>query len=140
MGCSIQCWCGPDNQKCLVGCCGPEEIFDNELDKSMESQQCQTLKAPDRQTFISSMASNSPEPVSQRHGQQSGSLQSFELPQVLCEGQLVRFKPGLIPQCIERWCELSNKAFAYFKSRDSAVASRRPLEWIPLSQIKAVSP
>jgi len=61
------------------------------------------------------------------------------LGEVVCEGPLLQFKPGLTAQFVERWCQLTPRAFRYYKSQWCAkVDERKPLFLLPRSRLAAV--
>ena len=59
---------------------------------------------------------------------------------IIFEGELLKYRPGMSAEYIPRWCRLTNEGFAYYKSRWAATCSNKtPLGFIPLMQIKEVS-
>ena len=59
--------------------------------------------------------------------------------EVVCEGPLQQFKPGFSTQFMERWCQLTPRAFRYYKSQlSSRVLERKPLFLLPRTLITDV--
>lgn len=59
--------------------------------------------------------------------------------EVVCEGPLQQFKPGLTSQFVERWCQLTPRTFRYYKSQWCAkVLERKPLFLLPRNRLSAV--
>ena len=46
---------------------------------------------------------------------------------IIFEGELMKFKPGLSANFISRYIQISKRAFRYFKSRLDAQTGRKPL-------------
>lgn len=63
-------------------------------------------------------------------------LELLEEGEVVCEGPLQQFKPGITSQFVERWCQLTPRTFRYYKSQWCAkVIERKPLFLLPRSRL-----
>ena len=61
--------------------------------------------------------------------------------EVLWEGQLVKFKPGIEKNFIDRWLQISSRSFRYYKNQYHSVCYlTRPIAAIPLNAIDEVKP
>lgn len=59
--------------------------------------------------------------------------------EVLFQGELVKFKAGYNPAFLNRWLQVTEKAFKYYKNRCNAVTCcNKPLQAIPIAAIKKV--
>jgi len=59
--------------------------------------------------------------------------------EVLFQGELVKYKAGLNPSYLNRWVQVTEKGFRYFKGRCNAITCcNKPLTAIPILAIKKV--
>ncbi len=69
---------------------------------------------------------------------QSNSKTEDETGNILLEGPLLKYRPGLSQDYTERWCRLTIDGFAYYKTQWAATCSNKtPLAFIPMIQIKS---
>ncbi len=58
---------------------------------------------------------------------------------IICEGEVQKYKPGFKPTFIDRWVQVTEKAFRYFVSKPGSNApSLKPLLAVPLKAIRTV--
>lgn len=59
--------------------------------------------------------------------------------EVLFQGELMKYKAGYNPTFINRWVQVTEKAFKYYKNRCNAITCcHKPLIAIPITAIKKV--
>ena len=58
---------------------------------------------------------------------------------LVVEGELEKYRPGLDQKFTTRWCRLTNEGFAYYKNQWAAACFKKPLNFIPLSRIKRIN-
>jgi hypothetical protein len=59
--------------------------------------------------------------------------------EVLFQGELLKYKASYNPTCINRWVQVTETAFRYFKGRTNAISgAHKPLSAIPVKAIKKV--
>lgn len=59
--------------------------------------------------------------------------------EVLFQGELMKYKAGYNPTFINRWVQVTEKGFKYFKSRCNAITCcHKPLMAVPVTAIKKV--
>ena len=59
--------------------------------------------------------------------------------EVLFQGELVKYKAGLNPSYLNRWVQVTEKSFRYFKGRCNAITCcNKPLTAIPILAVKKV--
>ena len=61
--------------------------------------------------------------------------------EILLEGEIVKFKPGIERNFISRWVQLSTRSFRYYKNHYHSICYlTRPIAALPLHAIQAVRP
>ena len=60
--------------------------------------------------------------------------------EILMEGDMLKFKPGIEKNFISRWIQLSTKSFRYYKNHYHSICYlTRPISAIPLYAIEEVN-
>lgn len=58
--------------------------------------------------------------------------------EIIYEGELEKYKPGISQKYTTRWCKLTNEGFGYFKNQWASACYSDPLNFIPTDQIKKI--
>jgi hypothetical protein len=59
--------------------------------------------------------------------------------EVLFQGELMKYKAGYAPTFVNRWVQVTEKAFKFYKDRCNAITcSHKPLMAIPITSVKKV--
>jgi hypothetical protein len=128
-----------NSEKTLFGRASNEEHWVQE-NQSLHTTQISTR--PKRGKSVSSQRSRNLESfhISLNRSVQSYTKTEDEPDQIIYEGELLKYRPGMSAEYISRWCRLTFDGFAYYKSRWAATCSNKtPLAFIPILQIHEVS-
>lgn len=61
--------------------------------------------------------------------------------EIILEGEMYKFKPGIEKNFISRWLQLSTRSFRYYKNHYHSICYlTRPISAIPLYAIEIVRP
>jgi hypothetical protein len=61
--------------------------------------------------------------------------------EILLEGEILKFKPGIEKNFISRWIQLSTRSFRYYKNHYHSICYlTRPISAIPLYAIQKINP
>lgn len=71
---------------------------------------------------------------------QEYSKEEDDISQIIFEGELLKYRPGISTEYTPRWCRLTYEGFAYYKNQWTATCSNKtPLVFIPIIQIKEIT-